>query len=384
MTTDHLVEPRLRALPVQLIPMRKAVILRRGATEVRIDGERSQEAVETILAAVSGRGATVAEVCERFAEPDRPAVTRLLGQLRTRRLLVPAGSPTPAGNGTGTDTDNAVTNDTITGGTSVEDTHAGDTSVEDSRLDIFYWHFGQRGADVARSLSARQIAVVGVNAVSQRLVRALTAIGATNVAVLDYPPLRGTEHLTTDHDSGGAGAAVGHADWLDRADADELHCVIATSDFDASECLRLWNRFCVERRIPFLPVVQRDLLGTVGPLVLPGETPCYECVRARESSHLDDPAARHAVAEAASEGQRFAALHPAGTAVLAELAAVELSKWFGGGRPPTRQVGTLVEVNVAEPAVAVRKVLRVPRCPVCSPSNTHSAGAVRASDLNPS
>lgn len=46
---------------------------------------------------------------------------------------------------------------------------------------------------------------------------------------------------------------------------------------------------------------------------------------------------------------------------------------------PTRQVGTLVEVNVAEPAVAVRKVLRVPRCPVCSPGNAHSAGAVRDS-----
>ncbi|MEO7194203.1 MAG: TOMM precursor leader peptide-binding protein [Pseudonocardiaceae bacterium] len=362
MTTDHLVEPRLCALPVQLISMRSAVILRRGATEVRIDGERSREAVETILAAASGQGATVAEVCERFAEPDRPAVTRLLDQLRTRRLLVPAGSPTPTEKNTGPD-----------------DTSTGDTSVGDSRLDIFYWHFGQRGADVAHSLSSRQIAVVGVNAVSQHLVRALTAIGATNVAVLDYPPLRGAERRTTDNDSGCAGAAVGHADWLDRADADQLHCVIATSDFDASECLRLWNRFCVERRIPFLPVVQRDLLGTVGPLVLPGETPCYECVRARESSHLDDPAARHAVAEAAFEGQRFAALHPAAATVLAELASVELSKWFGGGRPPTRQVGTLVEVNVAEPAVTVRKILRVPRCPVCSPSNTHSAGAVRVS-----
>lgn len=345
MTADHVVAPRLCALPMQLIPMRSAVILRRGATEVRINGERSQEAVETILAAVSGRGATVAEVCERFAERDRPAVTRLLGQLRTRRLLVPADSSPPAGN--------------------------------DSRLDIFYWHFGQRGADVARSLSSRQIAVVGVNAVSQHLLRALTAIGSTNVAVLDYPPLRGTEHLATDNGTGGADTTVVPADWLDQVDADELHCVIATSDFGASECLRRWNRFCVERGIPFLPVVQRDLLGTVGPLVLPGETPCYECVRARESSHLDDPAARHAVAEAAFEGQRFAALHPAAATVLAELAAVELSKWFGGGRPSTRQVGTLVEVNVAEPALAVRKVLRVPRCPVCSPSNSHSASAVR-------
>jgi bacteriocin biosynthesis cyclodehydratase domain-containing protein len=355
MTTDQLVEPRLRALPLQLIPMRSAVILRRGATEVRIDGERARDAVETILAAVSGQGATVAEVCERFTEPDRPAVTRLLGELRTRRLLVPAGY----------------------------DTTTGDTSVGDSRLDIFYGHFGQRAADVTRSLSSRQIAVVGVNAVSRRLVGALTAIGATNIEILDYPPLRSVELAETDNGAGCAGTAVVHTEWLDRADADEVHCVIATSDFGASDSLRLWNRFCVERRIPFLPVVQRDLLGTVGPLVMPGETPCYECVRARESSHLDDPVAHHAVADTAFEGQRFAALHPSAATVLAELAALELSKWFGGARPPTRQVGTLVEVNVAEPAMAVRKVLRIPRCPVCSPSNVHSAGAVRNSALDP-
>ncbi len=341
MTTDQLVQ--LRALALQIIPMRSGVILRRGTTEVRIDGERAQDALETILAALSGPGATVAEVCERFAEPDRPAVTQLLGKLRTRRLLVSTDDPD-------------------------------DTSVGDSRLDVFYWHFGQRAEDVERSLSSRQIAVVGVNAVSQRLVRALTAIGARDIEVLDYPPLRGVELVTTDN---GAGTTVGHAEWLERADAEEVHCVIATSDFGPSEGLRLWNRFCVERGIPFLPVVLRDLVGTVGPLVMPGETPCYECVRARESSHRDDPAAHHAVAQAAFEGQRFTALHPGAATVLAELAALELSKWFGGARPPTRQVGTLVEVTVAAPAMEVRKVLRVPQCPVCSPSNAHSAGAVR-------
>jgi molybdopterin-synthase adenylyltransferase len=360
-TTDQAAAPRLRALPVQLIPMGSAVILRRGATEVRIDGERAREAIETVLTALSGPGATLAEVCEHFAEPDRPAVTRLLGELRTRRLLVPAGSPTPAG----------------------YDTAPEDTSVGDSRLDVFYWHFGQRAADVAHSLSSRQVAVVGVNAVSRRLVCALTAIGAHHIEVVDYPPLGGVELVATDNGTGCAGTPVVHAEWLDRAEADEVHCVIATSDFGASEHLRLWNRLCVERRIPFLPVVLRDLLGTVGPLVMPGETPCYECLRARESSHLDDPAAHHAVAKTAFEGQPFAALHPSAATVLAELAAFELSKWFGGGRPATRQVGTLVEVNVAEPAVTVRRVLRIPRCPVCSPSTAHSAPTVRTSAPDP-
>lgn len=368
MTTDQVKASRLRALPVQLIPMGSAVILRRGAIEVRIDGERAREAIETVLTALSGQGATLAEVCEHFAEPDRPAVTRLLGELRTRRLLVPADSPMgtpPPGIPTG------------------YDTTASDTPVGDSRLDVFYWHFGQRAADVAQSLSSRQIAVVGVNAVSRRLVGALTAIGAHHIEVVDYPPLRGVELVATDNGTGCAGTAVVHTEWLDRAEADEVHCVLATSDFGASEHLRLWNRFCVERGIPFLPVVLRELLGTVGPLVMPGETPCYECLRARESSHLDDPAAYHAVAETAFEGQPFAALHPSAATVLAELAAFELSKWFGGARPATRQVGTLVEVNVAEPAVRVRRVLRVPRCPVCSPSTAHSAPAVRNSAPDP-
>lgn len=360
MTTGQVAGLRLRALPIQLIPIPSAVILRRGGTEVRIGGERALEAVEKVLAAVSGGGATAADVCEQFAEPDRPAIKHLLGELCTRRLLVPVDLLT----------------ETVPGADIL-------TPAGDGRLDIFYWHFGQRGADVVRSLSSRRIVMVGVNAVSLRLVYTLAAIGAINVEVIDYPPLRNVDLVASGPDARLSDAAVVRPEWLDRSRADDLHCVIATSDFGVSEGLRLWNRFCVGRHIPFLPVVQHDLVGTVGPLVMPGETPCYECLRARESSHVDDPTAHRAAEQTATEGQRFAAFHPSAVTVLAELAGVELSKWFGGGQPPTRQVGTLVEVNVAEPYVVVRRVLRVPRCPVCSPSNVHSAGAVSDSAFDP-
>ena len=95
--------------------------------------------------------------------------------------------------------------------------------------EVCYWHFGQRAADVERSLSSRQLAVVGVNAVSRRLVGALTTIGATNIEVLDFPPLRSVELAEADNGAGCAGTAVVHTEWLERADADEVHCVIVTS-----------------------------------------------------------------------------------------------------------------------------------------------------------
>ncbi|GAA1025408.1 MULTISPECIES: TOMM precursor leader peptide-binding protein [Amycolatopsis] len=337
---------RLVALPVQLIPLDDAVLLRRGGAELKIAGAGAQAALTALLQAFRAPGATVAEALERFPEPDRAELGTLVTELRKRRLLV-----------------------------------AADVPWEDDRADVFYWHVGQSARTVRQTLASRAITVIGVNTVSQRLVPALTALGAADVRLLDFPELRNTALTPQDLLRDGVGTAG--PDWLDQAGPDTVHCVIAASDFGRVPSLRPWNRFCAQARLPFLPVVQDNLVGTIGPLAVFGETPCYECLRAREASQLDDPDAHRAVEPEAWAGQRFTAAHPAASAVLAELAAVEVSKWFGGGRPPTRQAGTLIEVNVAEPAVRTRRVLRIPRCPVCSPANAHAATAIRmnGSDL---
>ena len=346
---------RLRSLPAQLIPVSGGVVLRRGTVLVEIAGDRAHEVLECLLAATAGEeGATVQEICARFAAPDRPAVESLLTELRGRRLLVPAGdSPTAAPQPPPPRRDGTA-----------------------ERLDVHFWHLGQRATEVASALDGRRIAVVGVNAVSHTLVAALAAVGATKVEVVDHPPLRNTGLADE------PAAPLLGPQWLEDADRADLHCTVATSDFGYTEALRLWNRFCVERGIPFLPVVLDNLVGTVGPVVVPGETPCYECLRSRQFSHLAEPAVHRRAEAAVAEGSHVSALHPSSAAVLGELAAVELTKWFGGARLPVRQSGRVVEVNVSEPSVVSRRVLKVPRCPVCGPATRHSPASVRNTALD--
>ena len=120
-----------------------------------------------------------------------------------------------------------------------------------------------------------------------------------------------------------------HREWFELTQGRGLGCLVVTSDFGGQHLLRNWNRHCVRERIPFLPVVLQDLVGRIGPLVVPGEGSCLECLRARENSHIDDPETHRAAEHGAYEGQVVNAFHPSMASVLGDIAAMELLKLYG-------------------------------------------------------
>ena len=338
---------QLRALPMQLVETPDAVILKRGCTEVRIEGEGVKGAVERLLVAFSGSGATEDDVAALFAPADRPAVESLIKQMAARRLLVPEGSPGSAEN------------------------------TEESRLDVFYWHFNTNASDVARGLGTRRIRIVGVNSITQRLLASLPDAAMTDVEVIDYPPLRNitffdpaTGELANAWNSP-ARPPLNAVQARERLDAEPPDCIVATSDFGGLALLRGLNRFCVGRDLVFLPVVLQNLIGYVGPLVVPQKTACYECVWVRQNSQLPDPQVQRAAEFEAMSGQAVAGYHPSMASVLADIATIELTKFFSGVIPG-RRAGALIEVNLLRPSMEARKALKVPRCPVCSPLNRTS------------
>lgn len=351
MTTDNTGAERLRVLPIQAIPIGTGMVLKRGCVELKIEGERAGDVVETVLALLSGEGATEADVRDSFALPDRAAVEELVRALRERRLVAPVdATPEPVPQG-------------------------------ESTADVFYWHFGQRPAEVASELSGHRIAVLGDNSVARHLVRALTTEltaagldpGDDFVELVDYPPLRNPEAADDNQRK-----AVPYQRWLAELDGRApIDCVVAACDLGWMPGLREWNRLCVERKIKFLPVVLHNLLGYMGPLVIPGETACYECLRMRQNSHLPDPAGAEAIERAAAQGRPVVGFHPAMASVLGDLAALELVKLFGGQWVVTWRVGELIEVNLVEPAITTRTVLKVPRCPVCGPRTVRPGVATR-------
>ena len=67
--------------------------------------------------------------------------------------------------------------------------------------------------------------------------------------------------------------------------------------------------------------------------------------------------------------------------ILGDLAALELTKFYAGVL--RYKVGTLVEVSMLIPNLVTRKVLRAPRCPVCSKAMKWASHSTQKADYMP-
>lgn len=339
---------KLKALPVQFIETPGGVILKRGCTEVRISGREIGEALHIIFTALDGTH-TSEEICSRFAQPERPAVAQLLQGLIEKRMLVSCDSA-----------DLAV------------------DEPEESSLAIFYWNFGQPVSEVTERLNSRHLAILGVNCISRQLAMSLMACGAENFMVIDYPLMRNLRlfdkagKLRSDQWPITSKQPLGYPESLDRITHQSVDCLIATSDFGGAHAMLEWNKFCVQRQRHYFPVTLQNVIGRVGPLVIPGDTACYECLHTRQNSHNMDSENLKVIDEAAFEGQMVTGFHPSMASILGDMAAIELSKFYSGVLPMSN-VGSLIEVNLLATQVTVRKVLKLPRCSVCSSLNTRSS-----------
>jgi len=352
---DNKLAEKLRALPTQLVKTGEGVILKRGVTAVSFAGDRAAEILQLVLAATES-GATREEICLLFSEQDREGVDNLIEQLLSRRLLVRDVGASGAR-----------------------------TDVPESSLDVFYWNFGSRTDLVAQRLDELRLAIIGVNQISHRIVAVLAGVGASRFKVVDYHLLRnlrmfdGDGSLLPDRWPRTEHMPIDYREWADTLDEEAPGCLVATSDFGGTGAIREWNRHCVEENWHFLPVVLLDLVGYIGPLVVPGETACYECLRVRQNSHMKDAAAARAPERDAFQGQYVQGFHPSMASVLGDLAAVELTKFYSNCMPRSRP-GTLVEVNVLAPSLVTRNVLKVPRCTVCGKRSTRISPAL---DISP-
>ncbi len=340
----------LRAVPVQVVDHPEGVVLKRGCTEFKVMGKEARPVVNAILAAFTQEPRTIEDACGLFPAEFRAPVEQLVKKLVERRILI-AATDAP-----------------------------GATPHLESHLDIFYWDLGTDRSAVSARLNEKRVAVIGVNYISQHLVRALAASDLKEITIIDFPVLR-NQRLWADPETPcgveeftGRGGVLSYEQWGAGLEENGLpDVVIATSDLGGAHDLRQWNEFAVANHLMFLPVVLRDMQGEIGPFVVPGETPCYECLRARQNSNLTNPADDRHTEYQAAQLQATAGFHPSMAAVLGDLAAMEVIK-FLGGRLLSWRVGHLIDVNLVVPELKVRKVLRVPTCTVCG--SRHSSPAV--------
>lgn len=333
------------SLPCAMKETPDGVILRRGRTSIEVGGAGAAAIVGAVLRLTADTPVRLRDILEGFAEPERPAIKDFLQELLLRRLMVPAE---------GADTAQGV------------ETPDG----------IFFWQFDLDRRAAGARLADYRVDLVGINAVSARLLPALGSLGMRPRRVIDHPLLRDPDLFDA------TGRPAGWSPDLDLHRSDRLSLasdppdmVIVGAIGTAWSALRSLNEECVHHRVPLLPVLLQGMVGRVGPIVVPHETACLECVRARENSNLGDMAAvRRAEFETDLAAQTEGYLRPM-AGILGDVAAMELARFIL--RIPKMRVGSQVEVNLLTSRMEPRPVLKVPRCRVCSSATEQASIAIK-------
>jgi molybdopterin-synthase adenylyltransferase len=347
----ELAPKRYVALETQLIPHDSGVIVKRGAAEFLVSGAAAESVVNAILhqATQSPEGSTKAELVGFVVQELRDDARTVLDGLISRRLIVEAEQ-------------------------------AQSVTQPESALDVFYWNFGVRTQAVREAFAARPCVIVGANELSYALVRSLREFGVAAPPIIDYPML-GNDRPKPE--GSGQAAPVGpeffvvsYAEWAAGLEDHPIDCIVATSDFGGLHWMREWNEVCVDSRLNFFPVVVQNYIGYIGPFVVPGQTACYECTRARQNSNMAEFSLLRAAEHHALAGQRIGTAPPSVTSFVAGVAAIELIKLLTYAIPGRRE-GQLTEANPLTPSVTHRRVLRLPRCTVCGPVTSPSTTTSR-------
>jgi bacteriocin biosynthesis cyclodehydratase domain-containing protein len=343
-------DARYSLLGVQVIPHGGGVVLRRGATRVFLEGEGVGELVDLILArAAEGQGIKPADLWASLSGARRGAFSDLIRTLTERRFLV-------------------AFDETVTGA---------NEDGSNRKEEIFFWNHGTNFAAVTGALASVDLVVFGVNHVGLALLGNLRGCGFRGVTLVDHPTLRNldfydpTGELRLEIASALPVTPKLFENFGGKSGASPS-CYVVCSDFGGLALMRDWNRHCVENGILFYPVVLQETVSYLGPLVVPEEGPCFECMWSRRASNLADPARELAIQMQAFHGQRVVGYLQAMARVAADLAAIDLLKYFSAALPGGI-AGRLIEADLMAPSIKARNVLKVPRCPVCSRLRQSSA-----------
>jgi bacteriocin biosynthesis cyclodehydratase domain-containing protein len=273
------------------------LLLEHGRSVVVLEGAAVRTFVPSLLPLLDGTR-TADELEARLGAPARPAIDLVLELLAANRLLVEGPDAT-----------------------------AGPAAA---RAIAAAYELAPTTA--ATRLRTAQIGIVGSAAAGAEVARLLHAAGVGTVGQLDW-------------DGGGV---------VDLA-------VVAPAPTEVG-ALGEWNELALGAGVRWLALRPHDgRVSTVGPLIVPGESCCYECLLRRLAGHVE-----YGRDLATIESVPITAGTDAGLESVAAGVAAHLALCWLGGRDSTLP-GVLYAIE-SRPALSIRAhfVLRVPRCSACS------------------
>lgn len=213
----------------------------------------------------------------------------------------------------------------------------------------------------ANAPSAVRDAAIGLASIGdERLARAHAAerIGATLVSVAGSSPVATqiAELLAR------SGVRVARSELADLLTEATPNLIVVAPDGDGVPDVSRWNEELLSRRQPWLIVLPFDGRSTiVGPFFLPTESACYRCFQTRRGAALGFGAMYWALEGAARVCVPGVALD----AIVAGIAAQSIMRWIGAGDMTLAGAFYVVE-QLPVLRVTLHRLLRVPRCRVCS------------------
>jgi bacteriocin biosynthesis cyclodehydratase domain-containing protein len=159
----------------------------------------------------------------------------------------------------------------------------------------------------------------------------------------------------------------------DFAHLRDAFVVVAQATIDPL-ALRALNRALLALRVPWLHAALDGPFVLVGPIVVPGRSPCYECLETRVLMNLREGASYQRYKNAlAAQAVAVGAppLAPALAGLLAAHTALEAVNFVATGSSFT--VGKLLAVYLPTMELAYNEVLRAPTCPACAPVGERDA-----------
>lgn len=281
------------------------VVLKRGVSEVRLGLPGLSSVLDRIGALADGTR-NEEDLVAVFEPDDQPQIRRLVSALRSRGLLRPDGPDDPA--------------------------------------DAFWQTMAPFASEPIALLAAATVLVVGEGAIADATAAALIASGVGAVT-------RSAE----------APGLVGPA--AEPEPPATIWCVASESPSARSTLLAAATA-ALRSAVVLLPVWLEDLVIRVGPMTHPFDTACLQCLLLRLDANDPKRDLHRRLRAEAGDGVAGAGHLPPMTSVAGHVAAMEIVKQLAG--LPVSCVGHVIELGLVPYRSDVRRVLRVPRCPLCS------------------
>ncbi|MFN0087838.1 MAG: TOMM precursor leader peptide-binding protein [Blastocatellia bacterium] len=146
--------------------------------------------------------------------------------------------------------------------------------------------------------------------------------------------------------------------------------VVVCEDDLAVRIYETVNEICLQKRIKWLAVNLSRQQGLIGPMVIPGETPCYRCYKLREKSNAAHIAEYEVFDDYLRNNPnhkvRQGSLRPFDS-LIGSMAALEVVYALTHLAEP-RSLSSLVVFDLSSLELEAHPILRLPRCPSCSPT----------------